>query len=89
MVVCVSGSAHSALPTAAPSFALLSPPILCTAPCCPLHLCLPAPSLPPAVSVFQQRSTSLDPQLFWEGENCVVAAAVAVVVANYMRIQII
>lgn len=56
---------------------------------CPLHLCLPAPSLPPAGSVFQHRRNLLDPQLVWEGENCVAAAAAAVVAANYMRIQII
>lgn len=31
-VVCVSGSAHSALPTVAPSSSLLFPPILCTVP---------------------------------------------------------
>lgn len=36
---------------------------------CPLHLCLPAPSLPPAGSVFQHRKNLLDPRLFWEGEK--------------------
>lgn len=86
----MSGSAYSALPAAAPSFALLSPPILCTAPCCPLHLCLLAPSLPPThclslptVEHFAGSAAVLG------GRDCVVAAAVAVVVANYMRIQII
>lgn len=45
-VVCVSGSAHSALPAAAPSFSLLSPPILCTVPrLSPSSL--PPGSLPP------------------------------------------
>lgn len=88
-VVCVSGSAHSALPTV-----LLLP--LCSslpfsAQClgCPLHLCLLAPSLPPTASVLQHWRNLLDPQLFLEGENCVAAAVAAGIAANYMRIQII
>lgn len=87
-VVCVSGSAHSALPTVAPSPSLLFPPILCTVPWLSLHLCLLAPSLPPAAAVLQHRRNSLDPQLVLEGGNCVAAAAAAGIAANYMRIQI-
>lgn len=45
-VVCVSGSAHSALPTVAPSSSLLFPPILCTVPWLSPSS-LPPGSLPP------------------------------------------
>lgn len=88
-VVCLSGSAHTALPTVAASFSLLSPPILRAAPgLSPSSL--PPSSLPPTCwLVFQHRKNLLDLQLFGEGEHTVAAAAAAVIAANYMRIQII